>query len=116
MRKIESGSKIEAQSLLEIKRGVRDEAERLGDQLKIRVEGDSGQRRPTVANTINWWACWMLTQPLEVRNRIAVEGKAIFDAHAQSDEPVAFGVPTIRNRTTTLPADEEHRLRKVRGA
>ncbi len=93
MRQITPKKKIQASSLEEIRRGLRDEAERLGDL------GMKGQDKVSVAAyLINWCVCYVLNKPPEERLRIAQEGKAILDAHLDSDVPFPFGSDVIGYR------------------
>lgn len=86
MRNITREKKIQANSLAEIRRGLRDEAERLADS---GMKGDS--KAAPAAYLLNWCVCWFLSLPAEERLRIAQEGKAILDGRRGSDKPVWFG-------------------------
>ncbi len=85
MREITRDKKIQASSLKEIRNGLRDEAERLGE---MGLKGKD--KASTQAYLLNWMVCWVLDKPPEERLRIAQEGKAILDAH-RAKEPFPFG-------------------------
>ncbi len=85
MRKIARDKKIQANSLSEIRRGVRDEAERLAD---LGMKGEGRAARP--AHILNWWVCYMLSLPAQERTRIARAGQQTLDRLTSSDQPIPF--------------------------
>ncbi len=89
MRHITKTKNVSFASLTEIRRGLRDEAERLADDLGLKGGGPRS-RAAASAHLLNWVSCYLLSLPTERRNAIATAGKAIFEAHAASDEPFDF--------------------------
>ena len=102
MRQISKSKQISVPSLAEIRRAVRDEAERVGDELGLKG-GSDRQRVAASSHLVNWWLCYMLRLPVEERNRITREGKIIFDRHIAEDTPRGFGESDSRPAEAAVP-------------
>jgi hypothetical protein len=75
----------------EAKYGLQWEARRIARRQDVRISAVDGTwkyARP--AYLMNWLACYFLTRPEPERDRIAREGRAVFDARMASERPVPF--------------------------
>lgn len=99
MRKISTKTNVSAPSLIEVRRALRDERDRLHDEtgLDMMVDAEFGQRVAPPAYLVNWVLCWFLSRPESAREEIAREGRSIFANHLDSDRPIAFGTPRIES-------------------
>lgn len=95
-RQISKSKQIAFPSLAEVRRAVRAEAERAGDELGLRSEGMQRSRPLEPGRWLNDVVCWLLRQPVATRNRIAVEGHAIMARHLASAEAIPVAVSTDR--------------------
>jgi hypothetical protein len=86
MREVDRRFKVQAESLPEIKRGLRNEAERLSDE-GVRFQGHV----VWPGNLLNAVLCWFLDLGPAERERIAAVGMRAFEEHLASDQPAPFG-------------------------
>ena len=96
MRKLNKNLQPSFGTLIEIRRALRNEVEKLWERTGMMVEGEKSIERPQVAHLLNWLTCWYLTRPPAERDRIAREGKPIFDARRHSDVAIDFNLDEIK--------------------
>lgn len=94
-RALDRNIAISAPSIREMQWGLRRLADRAGDELGIRVQGNTRAVRPEPAHIVNWMGAWLLSQPPAVQEQVLRDGRAIFDRHAASDTPRDFGLLLI---------------------
>lgn len=99
MRKTAPTYKIQADSIVEVRRGIRDEAERLTDE-GIRHLGVV--LRP--ANLTNALMTWYLGLEPDKREAIAREGLRLFESRLMADSKAPFESPSaIRSVEDVTP-------------
>lgn len=124
MRKISTRTNVSAPSLVEVRRALRDERDRLSDETAVDmlIGAEFGQRVAPPAYLVNWVLCWFLTRPADQREQITREGRKIFDVHLASDRPIGFGSPRIesddvrkRHENERAEAEAKRKRRKAEG-
>lgn len=77
-------------SLIEIKRGLEDEGQRLRTELSMVVEEARRTVAPWAGDVANYWICALLSAPEWVRDWAAIEGRKIWEEHLASPRPIEF--------------------------
>lgn len=103
MRPLTKSISVVVRTLREIRRALTDQTEHLRDDLSWRTPDRDRELPVKTTHVVNYLLCWYLTRPEAERDRIAAEGREIFDRHRglEGPQPLTAG-PSLASSTSNV--------------
>jgi hypothetical protein len=97
-RKFDDQKALSYKSPPEVRDAANWEAERISEKYEIRIPDERGFTKPaTAAYFVNWVLCHFFALPEPERDRIALEGREVFDARMASDRSIRFPLDPLED-------------------